>query len=81
MPDRAFVVLPLHYVYGKSVLNTHVAVGGSVVLENSFLFPHKALDTLEASAATGLSGVPSTFAILLNRSNLADASHFPIFAT
>lgn len=69
--DRAFVVLPLHYVYGKSVLNTHVAVGGSVVLENSFLFPHKALDTLEATAATGLSGVPSTFAILLNRSNLA----------
>ncbi len=70
--DRAFLVLPLHYVYGKSVLNTHVAVGGSVVLENSFLFPQKALDTLEASAATGLSGVPSTFAILLNRSNLAD---------
>ena len=69
--DRAFVVLPLHYVYGKSVLNTHVAAGGSVVLENNFLFPHKALDTLEATEATGLSGVPSTFAILLNRSNLA----------
>jgi acyl-CoA synthetase (AMP-forming)/AMP-acid ligase II len=70
--DRAFVVLPLHYVYGKSVLNTHVAVGGSVVLENNFLFPHKALDSLAASEATGLSGVPSTFAILLNRSNLAE---------
>lgn len=70
--DRVFVVLPLHYVYGKSLLNTHVAVGGSVVLENSFLFLHRALDTLETSAATGLSGVPSTFAILLNRSNLAE---------
>jgi len=43
-----------------------------VVLENNFLFPHRALDHLEESAATGLSGVPSTFAILLNRSNLAE---------
>ena len=69
--DRVMVVLPFHYVYGKSLLNTHVAVGGSVVIENGFLFPHKALDTLEKSEATGFSGVPSTFAILLNRSNIA----------
>lgn len=70
--DRVMVVLPFHYVYGKSLLNTHVAAGGSVVIENRFMFPQKALDTLEATAATGLSGVPSTFAILLNRSNLAE---------
>ena len=70
--DRVMVVLPFHYVYGKSLLNTHVAVGGSVVIENSFLFPQKALNTLEESKATGLSGVPSTFAILLNRSNFAE---------
>ncbi|MFV2066361.1 MAG: class I adenylate-forming enzyme family protein [Pirellulales bacterium] len=69
--DRALVVLPFPYVYGKSLLNTHVAVGGSVVIENRFLFPQQALDTLEATRATGLSGVPSTFAILLNRSNFA----------
>ncbi len=67
--DRVLVILPFHYVYGKSLLNTHVAVGGSVVIENRFLFPQTALDTLESSEATGLSGVPSTFAILLNRSN------------
>jgi acyl-CoA synthetase (AMP-forming)/AMP-acid ligase II len=67
-----FVVLPFHYVYGKSLLNTHVAAGGSVVIENRFLFPQRALDHLDESAATGFSGVPSTFAILLNRSNLAD---------
>ncbi|MBM4094725.1 MAG: acyl--CoA ligase, partial [Planctomycetes bacterium] len=70
--DRVFVVLPFHYVYGKSLLNTHVAAGGSVVIENHFLFPQRALDHLDESAATGFSGVPSTFAILLNRSNLAD---------
>ncbi len=69
--DRVMVVLPFHYVYGKSLLNTHVAAGGSVVVENGFLFPQKALDTLARLQATGFSGVPSTFAILLNRSNFA----------
>jgi long-chain acyl-CoA synthetase len=69
--DRVMVVLPFHYVYGKSLLNTHVAAGGSVVIENRFLYPQQALDTLEQAEATGFSGVPSTFAILLNKSNLA----------
>lgn len=69
--DRVMVVLPFHYVYGKSLLNTHAAVGGSVVIENRFLYPQEALDTLEREEATGFSGVPSTFAILLNKSNLA----------
>lgn len=70
--DRVLQVLPFYYVYGKSLLNTHVAAGGSVVIENRFQYPNVALDTLEAERCTGLSGVPSTFAILLNRSNLAE---------
>jgi acyl-CoA synthetase (AMP-forming)/AMP-acid ligase II len=70
--DRVLAVLPFYYVYGKSLLNTHAAAGGSVVIENRFLFPNTALDTLEHERCTGLSGVPSTFAILLNRSNLAE---------
>jgi acyl-CoA synthetase (AMP-forming)/AMP-acid ligase II len=70
--DRVLAVLPFYYVYGKSLLNTHAAAGGAVVIENRFLFPNTALDTLEQQRCTGLSGVPSTFAILLNRSNLAE---------
>ncbi len=70
--DRALLVLPLSYVYGKSVLNTHARVGGCVVMENRFQYPSVALDTLEAERCTGLSGVPSTFAILLERSNLSE---------
>lgn len=69
--DRVLQILPFYYVYGKSLLNTHCYAGGSVCIENRFLFPNTALDTLEKEACTGLSGVPSTFAILLNRSNLA----------
>jgi acyl-CoA synthetase (AMP-forming)/AMP-acid ligase II len=70
--DGVLVVLPFHYVYGKSLLNTHVAVGGRVILENRFMFPQEALNTMEKAEATGFSGVPSTFAILLNKSNLAE---------
>ena len=70
--DRVLQVLPFYYVYGKSLLNTHAAVGGTVVIENRFMFPNTALDTLEQERCTGLSGVPSTFAILLNRSNFTE---------
>lgn len=69
--DRVLDVLPFHYVYGKSLLNTHVSVGGSVVVENRFLYPQVAVDTLERERCTGFSGVPSTFAILLDKTNVA----------
>jgi long-chain acyl-CoA synthetase len=69
--DRVLCVLPFSYVYGKSLLNTHVAVGGSVVLHENMTFPDTALDAMESAGVTGFSGVPSTFAILLNRSSIA----------
>jgi acyl-CoA synthetase (AMP-forming)/AMP-acid ligase II len=72
--DRVMAVLPFYYIYGQSVLNTHIAVGGSLVIENGFLYPQRVLDRMERERCTGFSGVPSSFAILLNRSNLAERS-------
>ena len=66
--DRIMVVLPFPYVYGKSLLNTHVAAGGSVLIDNRFVFPNVVLKTMQEHHATGFSGVPSTFAILLGKS-------------
>jgi len=74
--DRIMVVLPFYYIYGKSLLNTHFFVGGSVVIDNRFLYPNVILQTMREQEATGLAGVPSTFTILLNRSNLR-SSRFP----
>jgi long-chain acyl-CoA synthetase len=65
------VVLPFFYVMGKSLLNTHVAVGGTVVINNRFAFPAAVLEQMETEAVTGFSGVPSTYAYLLHRSPLA----------
>ena len=70
--DRVLALLPFSYVYGMSVLNTHCAAGATVVVENRFAFPNTALDTLERERCTTLPGVPSTFAILLNRSTFAE---------
>jgi len=68
--DRVLVVLPFHYVYGKSLLTTATAVGATLVIENRFQYPATALDTCEREACTGLAGVPSTFAILVHRAGL-----------
>ncbi|MDD2583255.1 MAG: class I adenylate-forming enzyme family protein, partial [Desulfuromonadaceae bacterium] len=66
--DRQMVVLPFHYVMGKSLLNTHMAVGGSVVINNRFAFPADVLQQMAREEVTGFSGVPSTYAYLMHRS-------------
>jgi long-chain acyl-CoA synthetase len=68
--DRMVVVLPFFYVYGLSLLHTHVAVGGSLVLVNSLAFPNVVVTAMRTNGVTGFAGVPSTFALMLERSNL-----------
>jgi long-chain acyl-CoA synthetase len=68
--DRIMVVLPFFYIYGKSLLNTHFCVGGSVVVDNRFLYPNTVLQTMQEQQVTGFAGVPSTYSILLSRSNV-----------
>lgn len=62
--DRVAMVLPHHYVYGNSVLHTHLAVGAAVIEAGSVAFPVAVLGAIEEHRCTGLSGVPSTFARL-----------------
>jgi len=70
--DSILNVLPFYYSYGNSVLHTHLAVGGKIVLENSMLYPHRVMERLVEEKVSGFSGVPSTFALLLNRTKLED---------
>ncbi len=69
--DRVMAVLPFFYSYGNSVLLTHFAVGGSLVVNQSFMYPNVILEEMVEHQVTGFSGVPSTYAILLNRSAVA----------
>lgn len=68
--DKVMCVLPFSYVYGLSLLHTHVAVGGSIVIENRVAFPNVVLDAMAGHGVTGFAGVPSTFALMLHRSSL-----------
>jgi acyl-CoA synthetase (AMP-forming)/AMP-acid ligase II len=70
--DIQMVVLPFFYVMGKSLLNTHLAVGGTVVINNRFAFPATVIKQMVEEQVTGFSGVPSTYAHLLHRSPLGE---------
>ena len=71
--DRIMVVLPFHYSFGNSLLQTHFAVGGTVVIDNRFAYPHTVLETLAVQKCTGFSGVPSTYAILTAKTDFLTA--------
>jgi acyl-CoA synthetase (AMP-forming)/AMP-acid ligase II len=66
--DRVMAVLPFFYSYGNSVMLTHIASGGSLVVNQNFTYPNVILEEMVKEKVTGFSGVPSTYAILLNRS-------------
>jgi len=70
--DIQMVVLPFFYVMGKSLLNTHIAAGATVVINNRFMYPADVLNQMIVEHVTSFSGVPSTYAYLLNRSPLAN---------
>lgn len=74
--DRMMVVLPFYYVYGRSLLYTHFLSGGSLVIDNRFAYPAAILNTMQEQQVTCLAGVPSTYSILLNKSDLR-ARTFP----
>jgi long-chain acyl-CoA synthetase len=63
--DRVGMTLPFYYVYGNSVLQTHVAVGATVVQLGAMVFPARVLQGIAENRCSGFPGVPSTFARLL----------------
>ena len=70
--DSILNVLPFYYSYGNSVLHIHLAVGATLILENSMLYPQRIVSLMSENKVTGFSGVPSTFNLLLSRTKLSD---------
>ena len=67
--ERILSVLPFYYCFGTSLLHTHLRVGGSLALCNTFAYPETALDMMEKAECTGFAGVPSTYQTLLRNSS------------
>jgi acyl-CoA synthetase (AMP-forming)/AMP-acid ligase II len=63
--DVVLNVLPLSFGYGLYQLLTVFRVGGTLILENSFAFPAAILKLIEQEQVTGLPGVPTFYAMLL----------------
>lgn len=74
--DSVMAVLPFTYAYGNSIMLTHLVVGGTLVIENGLLYPQVIVESIKREGVTGLSGVSTTYAIMLNQSNLK-SSFFP----
>lgn len=63
--DVVLSVLPISFSYGLYQVLAMFRCGGTVVLENSFAFPTQILKLIAAHGVTGLPGVPTMFATLL----------------
>jgi acyl-CoA synthetase (AMP-forming)/AMP-acid ligase II len=62
--DRAITTLPMHYVFGLSVINSHLQAGARVVLTDASLMEKRFWEFLKAHRITSLSGVPYTYELL-----------------
>ena len=66
VPDDVVIcVLPLSFDYGLYQVMTGARVGFTVVLERSFAYPYRQLQHMAEHRVTGLPGVPTIFATLL----------------
>ena len=62
--DRGITSLPLHYCYGLSVLNAHMAAGASVVLTELSVVDPCFWRVMARHGVSNLAGVPHTFDLI-----------------
>jgi acyl-CoA synthetase (AMP-forming)/AMP-acid ligase II len=62
--DRAATTLPMHYCYGLSVVNSHLARGASLLLTDRPVTDPAFWTAFRAVRATSFAGVPYTFDLL-----------------
>lgn len=62
--DRAALILPFHYSYGLSVLNSHLAVGASVYFPENGASDAGFAGEMRDAGCTNISGVPYSFELM-----------------
>lgn len=63
--DVILCALPLSFDYGLFQVLTGARIGFTVIIEKSFAYPYEILKRIEDRGVTGLPGVPTVFATLL----------------
>jgi len=59
--ERAITSLPMNYVYGLSVLNTHIYAGATLVLTRLNPYANKFWNLVDSEGVTSFAGVPFTY--------------------
>ena len=62
--ERAITTLPMNYTYGLSIINTHLAVGASIILTEKTLMQKEFWQQMKDFEATSFGGVPYTYEML-----------------
>lgn len=72
--DRMLVVLPFSYVFGASLLHTHLRTGACLVNQARFVYLEAVVGTLAEQRCTAVAGVPSNFHALMRNSSFGSRS-------
>ena len=59
--ERAITSLPMNYVYGLSVVNTHIRAGATLVLTSLNPYAKKFWELVDREGVTSFAGVPFTY--------------------
>jgi acyl-CoA synthetase (AMP-forming)/AMP-acid ligase II len=62
--DKAITTLPMHYTYGLSIVNTHLAAGATIILTDANMMSRRFWQLASEHKATTFGGVPFTYQIL-----------------
>src|SRR5690606_4285478 len=74
--DRMLVVLPFSYVFGASLLHTHLRAGACLVNHPTFVYLEAVVARLVGQRCTAIAGVPSNFRALMRNSSFG-SRHLP----
>lgn len=62
--ERPVTTLPMNYTYGLSIINSHLLVGGTILLTQKPIVSKDFWDFMKVNKATSFGGVPYTYEML-----------------
>ena len=62
--DTTITTLPISYVYGLSIINTHLFVGAKIILNKNSIISNNFWKLFTRNKVTNFNGVPYTYEIL-----------------
>ena len=62
--ERPITTLPMNYTYGLSIINSHLAVGATILLTDRSIMQREFWNFFTESGATSFGGVPYTYEML-----------------